>query len=178
MKLAQRARRPAFLVDSFGLDHLFHQAELVVGIEDGEIGFQARQFGMAAQHPRADGVEGAQPLHAFDHAADQRADALLHLARRLVGEGDGEDLAGPGAPRGEDMGEAGGQHAGLAGARARQHQHGAIHRHHRLALLLVQPGEVRRLAGDDAVMGFVAESGIERVGIGGRGHDSAFTPSP
>jgi hypothetical protein len=43
----------------------------------------------------ADGVEGAEPGHALDHAADEPADALLHLARGLVGEGDGEDLAGP-----------------------------------------------------------------------------------
>ena len=50
------------------------------------------QLGMAAQDLGADRVEGAEPGHALDHAADQLADALLHLARRLVGEGDGEDL--------------------------------------------------------------------------------------
>ena len=58
---------------------------------------QADQLGMAAQHLDADGVEGAEPRHALDRPADQLADALLHFARRLVGEGDGEDLARPGA---------------------------------------------------------------------------------
>ena len=43
---------------------------------------------------RADGVERAEPRHALGDGADERADALLHLARRLVGEGDGEDLRG------------------------------------------------------------------------------------
>ena len=56
------------------------------------------------------------------------ADALLHLARRLVGEGDGEDLPGPGLAGGEDMGEPGGQHPGLAGAGAGQHQQRAVDR--------------------------------------------------
>ena len=93
----QRAGRPALFVHAFGLDQLLHQAQLVVGIQDGEVGFQPRQLGMAAQHLGADGVEGAQPLHAFDHAADQGADALLHLARGLVGEGDAQHLARPGA---------------------------------------------------------------------------------
>ena len=148
------------------LDHLLHQAKLVVGVEDGEIRFEAGELGMPAQHARADGVERAQPLHAFDHAADQRADALLHLARGLVGEGDGQDLPGPGAPRGEDVGEAGRQHARLAGARARQHQHRPVDRHHGLALLLVEAGQIARLMRHDAVVRVFAESGVQRVGIG------------
>ncbi len=88
----QRARGPALLVDVLGLDHLLDQPQLIVGVENGEVGFQPGQFGVAAQHARADGMERAQPLHALDRAADQRADALLHLARGLVGEGDGQDL--------------------------------------------------------------------------------------
>ena len=142
----QGARRPALLVDVCGLDQLLHQAQLVVGVQDGEIGFEPRQLGMAAQHLGADGMEGAEPLHALDHAADQGADALLHLARRLVGEGDGEDLARPGAARGEDVGEARGQDARLAGAGAGQHQHRAVGRQHGLALLRVEAGEIGRLA--------------------------------
>ncbi len=89
--------RPALVVDAFGLDHLLDQSDDVVGVENGEIRAQADQFGMAAQELDADRVEGAEPGHALDGAADEHADALLHLARRLVGEGDGEDLAGIGA---------------------------------------------------------------------------------
>ena len=43
------AGRPALLVDAGGLDDLLHQADLVVGVEDGEAGFQPGQLGMAAQ---------------------------------------------------------------------------------------------------------------------------------
>ena len=79
-------------------------------------------------------------------AADQVADALLHLARRLVGEGDGEDLAGPRPAGREEMGDAGGQHAGLAGAGAGEHQHRPVGRLDRAPLLGVQPVEVVRRA--------------------------------
>jgi hypothetical protein len=58
--------------------------------------------------------------------ADENADALLHLARRLVGEGDGEDLRRPGEAEIENVGDAGGQHPGLAGAGAGQHQDRAL----------------------------------------------------
>ena len=71
-----------------------HEADLVVGVEDGEVRLQADQLGVAAQDLGADGVEGAEPGHALGGAADQRADALLHLARGLVGEGHGQDLRG------------------------------------------------------------------------------------
>ncbi len=37
---SQIARRPAFLVDAFGLNQLFQKAQLVIGIENGERGFQ------------------------------------------------------------------------------------------------------------------------------------------
>ena len=59
------ARRPALLVDALRLDHLLHQAELVVGVEDGEVGPQAHELGVAAQDLGADRVEGAEPRHAL-----------------------------------------------------------------------------------------------------------------
>ena len=100
---------------------------------------------MAAQELDADGVEGAEPGHALDHLADEHADALLHLARRLVGEGDGEDLGRVGAAGREDMGDAGGQHPRLAGARTRQHQHRAVHGLDGAALLGIEAGEIGAL---------------------------------
>ena len=45
--------------------------------------------------------------------------ALAHLARGLVGEGDREDLAGPRVAGGEQVGDAPGQHPGLARPGAR-----------------------------------------------------------
>src|SRR3546814_13034007 len=40
---------PAFLVEPFGLEQLLEKAELVVGIEDGEIALQADQFGVSEE---------------------------------------------------------------------------------------------------------------------------------
>jgi hypothetical protein len=140
--LREGARRPALVVEALGLDDLLEQADLVVGVEDGEVGPEAGQFGVAAQDLDADGVEGAEPGHALDRLADEKADALLHLAGGLVGEGDGEDLARPGEAEREDVGDAGGQHAGLAGAGAGQHEDGALGRLDGAALLLVQAIEI------------------------------------
>ncbi len=122
------------------------QPDLVVGVEDGEAGFQPGQLGVAAQQLDADRMEGAEPRHALDRFADQQADALLHLARRLVGEGDGEDLRGKGEAERQDVGDAGGQHARLAGAGAGQHEHGALGGLDGQPLLGVQPFEIARLA--------------------------------
>src|SRR5690606_2123572 len=119
--------------------------DLVVGVEDREIRLEADELRMATKDPDADGVEGAQPLHAFDDAADKVADAVLHLARRLIGEGDGEDLSGPRLARVQQMGKPRRQHPGLAGAGARQHQERSLGGLHRLALFGVQPGEVTRI---------------------------------
>ena len=138
------ARGPAVLVEPLALDHLLDEADLVVGVEDGEARLEADELGMAAQDLDADGMEGAEPRHALDRAADQRADALLHLARGLVGEGHGQDLGAAGASRAQDVGNAGGEHARLAGARAGQHQHGAVHRLHGRPLLGVEVGHVGR----------------------------------
>jgi hypothetical protein len=70
------------------------------------------------------------------------ADAVLHLAGRLVGEGDGEDLRRIGPPGRDDMGDAGRQDAGLAGAGAGQDEHRPVECLDRLALLRVQPIEI------------------------------------
>ena len=67
----QLARRPAVLVQPLALDHLLDEADLVVGVEDGEARLEAHQLGMPAQDLDADGVEGAEPGHALDGAADQ-----------------------------------------------------------------------------------------------------------
>ena len=132
------ARGPALLVEVGGLDQLLEDAQLIVGVEDGEIGLEADQLGMAAQHARGDRMEGAEPRHAFERAAGERADALAHFARGLVGEGDGEDLARPRLAGGDEVGEPGGQRGGLAGARAGEDEHRPFGRQHRLALRRVQ----------------------------------------
>ena len=142
------ARGPALLVEAGGLDELLQDAQLVVGVEDGEVGLKADELGVAAQHARGDGVEGAEPRHALDRAAGQAADALAHFARGLVGEGDGEDLARPGAAGRDQVGEPGGQRGGLAGAGAGEDQHRAFGRQHGLALRRVEALEIGRVGGE------------------------------
>ena len=139
------ARRPALLVDALDLDHLLHQAELVVGAEDREIGAQAHQLRMAAQDLGADGVEGAEPLHAFGDGADDGGDALAHLPGGLVGEGDGEDLRRIGLAGGDQVRDPGREHAGLAGAGAGEHENRPFGGLHGGALLRVQAVQVGRL---------------------------------
>ena len=89
-------------------------------------------------------MERAEPWHALGAAfADQPADAVLHLARRLVGEGDREDLRGPGAAAREDVGDARRQHPRLAGAGAGEHQQRSVDMLDRLLLLGVEFFEPR-----------------------------------
>ncbi len=106
------------------LEHALDQPLAVVRVQDVEAGAQARHLRLGAQLAGAEAVEGAAPgWHRLpgQHAAD----ALGHLARGLVGEGHGQDAAGGDAPGLDAPGDAGGQGLGLAGARTRQHQHGA-----------------------------------------------------
>jgi hypothetical protein len=85
-------------------------------------------------------VEGAQP-HAGGAAAEQHLDALAHLARRLVGEGDREDLLGAGALGGDDVGDAVGEDPRLAAARAGEDQQWPVGRLDGAALRLVEARE-------------------------------------
>jgi hypothetical protein len=172
----QDAGRPFLVVDAFGLQQLLDQPGLVVGVEDGEIALESDQFGVPAQHAHADGVEGAEP-HAVGRAADQMRDAVEHFARRLVGEGDGQDVRRPGAPGNQQMGDPRGQHARLAGAGAGQHQQRPTLVHDGLALLLVQTVEVGRRHDGAARRLWISRLGI--VGdfkrIGGGRHAASYS---
>ena len=88
-------------------------------------------------------MEGADP-HAARAAGKQGAQALAHLCRGLVGEGDGQDLPGTNALVGDHVGDAHGQHAGLAGAGARQDQQRAMGALDGLALGGVEAVQVER----------------------------------
>ena len=87
----QKARRPAPLVDVLRLQDLLQQPDLVIGVEDREARLEPDRLGVPAQNARGDRMKGAEP-HAFGGAADHRFQPLAHLARRLVGEGDGEQF--------------------------------------------------------------------------------------
>ena len=91
----QLASGPALFVNIFCFKKLFQQSDLIVGIEDRETGGEVDQLRMSAQDAHADCVECTKPGHPFHLSANQRADAGFHFARRLVGEGDGENLSRP-----------------------------------------------------------------------------------
>ncbi len=111
---------------------------LVVGVVDGEAGIDADGGSIAAQHTSAEGVERAHgDLAAL--VADEGEDALPHLGGSLVGEGHGQDLPWLHAFDADQVGDAVGQHAGLARAGASQDEQGALGGGHRARLLGVQP---------------------------------------
>ncbi len=138
----QHPRGPAFVVDVVGTQHLLHQPDLVVGIQDGEVRLQPGQFRVAPQQLDADRMKGAEPGHPLHRLAQQPPDAQLHLARGLVGERDGEDLVWARGAGGQQVRDPGGQGTRLAGARTGQHQDRPLQRLDRRALRRVQPVQI------------------------------------
>ena len=145
--VGEHARGPALLVDVLGGELLFEEPQLIVRIQDGEIGLEPDQLRVPAQDLRAYGMEGAEPGHALHHLSDHGPDAKLHLAGGLVGEGDGQDIAGACAAGREDVGDARGEDARFPGPRAGQHQHRPFERFDREALLRIEVGQIRRPRG-------------------------------
>ena len=137
----QGARRPAPGIQVRRLDHLLQQAQLIVGVEDREVGLEPDQLGVPAQQAGAERVEGAEP-QALDALPEQPRDAQDHLARRLVGEGHRERLIRPHPPGHQQVGKARGQHPGLAGAGAGEHQERPVVRLDRGALRRVERVEI------------------------------------
>jgi hypothetical protein len=85
-------------------------------------------------------VERAQP-HAGDPTFQQGLDAFAHLARRLVGEGDGEDLLGPRPTRGDDVRDAMRENARLAAAGAGEDEQRPVGRLDGATLRLVEAAQ-------------------------------------
>ena len=141
-EIRERSRRPAFFVQVIRLEELLEQAQLVIGVEDGEIRSQAHKLGMHAQDLGADRMERAEPRHAL-FGPGEGGDAHPHLPRRLVGEGHRQDFVGASAAGGDEMRDPGGQDARLADARPGENENRPVERLDRAPLLLVQAVEVR-----------------------------------
>ena len=84
-------RRETGVVDAGRFDGLLHQLVAVVDVVDGEVAVESEPAGVLAEQARAERVEGADEDAV---AGDELLDAGAHLPRRLVGEGDSEDVAG------------------------------------------------------------------------------------
>ena len=166
-EMGKLAGGPAFFINVMGGEELLEKPDLVIRIENGKAGFEPRQFRMIAQDLDSDGMEGAKPGHAFHHFADEVADALLHFARRLVGEGHRQHLAGPGLVGGQDMSQPCGEHTGFSRARASQHEQGAFGRFDRVALLGIQALEISGFAARHGACRNTCRGNINRLGSHG-----------
>ena len=96
----------------------------ILGVEEGEAGAQPGAVVVAAQQVQAQGVEGGDAQAAGVTALEQAADPFLHLPGRLVGEGDGGDVARRQAALPHQVGDLAGDDPGLARAGAGQDQQG------------------------------------------------------
>ena len=129
------------------------EADLVGLVVDREVRAVAEPLRLAPQDPAAGGVERHHPGGAGGRA-DEVPDALAHLRRRLVRECDREDLLRLDADGAEQVRDAAREDAGLAGAGAGHHEHGAFGVEDSLALRRVQVGEVglRRRRGHRSIV--------------------------
>ena len=113
-------RREFLVIELQRLRHALDDRHAIILVVDGKLALVAQLLDVPSQDARAAGVEGGHPGVLAGFAAEG-VHALHHLPRRLVGEGDGQNL-----PRGhaavDQMGDAAGEHAGLAAARARQNK--------------------------------------------------------
>ena len=99
--------------------------------------------------------------------ADQRLNTFTHFGGSLVGECDSEDLAGGRAVGCEQVSDAVGEHAGLAGAGARDDEQGRARVHHGFFLPFIEPGgEGGGVHSVEAVGAFViGVSGVEVLAV-------------
>ena len=98
------------------VDGVAEDALGLLGVEDGEGAGEPDGVAVHAERAMADAVERAAP-EAARLDARELLDAVEHLLGGLVGEGEEEDFAGADA-LGEEVGDAVGEGAGLAGAGA------------------------------------------------------------
>ena len=133
-------RRPFLRRDAQPLHQALDHAERVILVVDRELRRAADTIGIAPQQPRADGVKGADP-HALRRAADEAPDAVAHLAGRLVGERDREDLVRRNILRLDQACDARREHARLARPCASQHEQRPVRVHDRGILVAVQAGQ-------------------------------------
>ena len=119
-----RARREALRVDLEIVDASLHEPDRVLFVIDREAARIAELVAVGAEHAGTRRVERHHP-HRLDAGPDELRDPLAHLLRRLVREGDRQDLAGRRLVGVDQMGDPVGQNARLPAARAREHKQGA-----------------------------------------------------
>jgi hypothetical protein len=135
--------RKALVVDVELLHQSLDGRELVLRVEDLEGRRQVGQLPVRAQQAVAQAVEGADP-HAAHVDGQDGGQPRHHFLGGLVGEGHGEQAAGGDLAGLQQPCDARGEHAGLAGARAREDERVAFGQRDRGELLRVQVLEQRQ----------------------------------
>ena len=135
-------------------------------VVDRETAREAELLGLAAQDAHARRVERRDPHALRGVPADELLDALAHLARRLVRERDGENLARPQLAIADEPGDAPREHARLARASARDDEERLRARLHGRELLRVEALEQRVIVPTRGIEGVVGEEAHGRPSLG------------
>ncbi len=135
------ARREALRILPELLEAGLDQAHLVLVVVDRERRAVAEPLRFAPEHAAAGSVEGEDPDRARG-CAEHPLEALSHLPRGLVRERDREDLVRANLQVVDEMGDAVGEDARLSRARAGDHEQRPFGVLNRLALRLVEDGEL------------------------------------
>ena len=134
---------PSFFINIIQRKHLFDQANLIVGVQNGEIAFQPHQFGMTAQQLDTNRMERSHPWHAFHRLPQKHANTIFHFARRFVGKCHRQNFIRTRTTGGQQMHNAAGQCLGLARSCTRKHQNRTIQCFDGLSLRGVQIIQIR-----------------------------------
>ena len=113
-----------------------HEVAGILAVEDAETRSVADLLGVAPENAMPRRVEGAA-VDPAGFAAEEPAHPVEHLASRLIGEGQQQNLSGWDAILDEPAGAVD-QGSGLAGSGAGEDQHGSAGMHDRGMLLLVE----------------------------------------
>ena len=135
------ARREPLRVFPELLEARLDQPHLILVVVDREARRVAQALRFAPQHPAAGSVEREDPDRA-GRLAEHALESLAHLPRRLVREGDREDLVRLDAAGADQVRDAVREDARLPRARAGDHEERPFRREHGLALGVVEVGEV------------------------------------
>ena len=121
-----------------GGQQFLDDAHGIVRVQDREGRLEPGIARFLAQHLHAQRMEGADGQALGQLAVDQRLDALVHLARGLVGEGQRHHVAAHVAAFAQQVSDLLRDHPRLAAAGAGQHQAGAVQVKHRFLLRGIQ----------------------------------------
>jgi len=162
------ARRQLFVVDTEALHDAFDHRLLIAlvvddeffRVADGQLAGRGRRnlqgFNVAAKNAHAKRMKCGDDGLGDTETADKFLDALAHFGGGLVGEGHGQDGFRHHALVLDQIGDAVGDDAGFAAARAGEDEHRALSGFDGLALLRVELIEKRQCGsgsgGDDSIL--------------------------